>query len=157
MLRAAWRVLRNAGACEDVLQGVLLKVWQQFDQIGEHPNPPALLLKITVDAAFDARRKILREARRELGVEHDVSASVESPLNQVLLEELQSELTVAITNLPDQQRTCIWMHCVEGLDYRDIAAALGIDEATVRTHVYRGRRVLKARLSHLHESLEKAE
>lgn len=86
-----------------------------------------------------------------------MAANVVSPLSQVLYEELQSELVTAILDLPEQQRNCIWMHCVEGLEYSLIAAAMTIDEATIRTHVSRGRRMLKSRLRHLHESNEKAE
>ena len=44
----------------------------------------------------------------------------------------------ALLKVPGEQRTCMVLHFVEGLKYREIAEILGISEDAVRKRVARG-------------------
>jgi RNA polymerase sigma-70 factor (ECF subfamily) len=45
----------------------------------------------------------------------------------------------ALTALPEEQRTCVWLCDVEGLSYADIAEVVGCPVGTVRSRIARAR------------------
>ena len=49
--------------------------------------------------------------------------------------------------LPRQQRAAVVLRFYEDLDYPEIAAVLGLAEATVRSHVHRALAALRVELS----------
>jgi RNA polymerase sigma-70 factor (ECF subfamily) len=53
------------------------------------------------------------------------------------------ELLWALHRLPDRQRAAIVMHYYADRPVRDVAAALGVSQATARVHLNRGRRRLR--------------
>ncbi|MCX7022267.1 MAG: SigE family RNA polymerase sigma factor, partial [bacterium] len=48
-----------------------------------------------------------------------------------------------LAELPENERRAIELAYLEGVDYRDAAAALGCPEATLKTWVHRGRKKLR--------------
>ena len=57
--------------------------------------------------------------------------------------ELQARVNVQLESLPDMQRACFRLCVLEGLSSREVAGALGVSDATVRTHVYRARQTMR--------------
>lgn len=55
-------------------------------------------------------------------------------------------LRVFLQDLPARQREALYLVDVEGLDPGEAAARLGANSATLRTHLFRARRTLRARL-----------
>jgi RNA polymerase sigma-70 factor (ECF subfamily) len=52
----------------------------------------------------------------------------------------------AVAELPQAQRTALLMREIDGLDYRAIAAALGVPVNTAKSHVFRARDGVAARI-----------
>ena len=63
------------------------------------------------------------------------------------LAEDQSNVTLALARLPDEQQHAIQAHVVHERDYAEIAAELRCSEAVVRQRVSRGLRTLRTRLA----------
>ena len=66
---------------------------------------------------------------------------------QALNGELRGELERAIAELPDEYRTAMVLHDVEGLSNPDIAEALGISLPAVKSRVHRSRLYVRKRLA----------
>lgn len=78
-------------------------------------------------------------------------ASVSVPLPDVSLKQ-QSEADVvrcAIQQLPEAYRSPLMLRYYEDLSFRDLAQTLGMGEATARSRVHRGLRLLKHELEAL--------
>ena len=54
--------------------------------------------------------------------------------------------TRAIDGLPEDYRTAVVLSDVHGLRYAEIAEILGIPEGTVKSRLFRGRRILQKKL-----------
>ncbi|MDF3290189.1 MULTISPECIES: RNA polymerase sigma factor [Streptomyces] len=93
--------------------------------LSAHDRPVAL----TETAAFDAVSRALREAQEQFAV-------LESRIG----------LYSAIAELPERQCDVIVLRFALGYDDPFIAALLGVEESTVRSHVSIARRKLAARL-----------
>ena len=55
---------------------------------------------------------------------------------------LRVDMTRMFSQLAVQQRQMLWLAYVEGADHREIAAALGLRERSVRVLLFRARRKL---------------
>jgi RNA polymerase sigma-70 factor (ECF subfamily) len=159
MMRAVWRVMRDPNEVEDAFQEALLTVWKRWDRICIHPNPQALVLQISINAAHDALRRKLRHGRllETDVIPEDIPDASPSAAQGISDAEQETHVLRAIGLLPKKQARAILMHAVEETPYGDIAAAMDCREATVRKHVARARAKLRSLLSHLIPTVHKEE
>lgn len=152
MMRSIWRIVRQREAAEDALQDALTVVWKKRRTVAAHPNPQALILRIAVQAAYDAARK----SRRRLG--HEIPGLPEAPAGDPSsppvtkgLEDrgLRDAILEAIARLPRRQATAVLLRVVEERSYGEVALAMDCSETTARVHVMRGKALLARRLSRL--------
>jgi RNA polymerase sigma factor (sigma-70 family) len=141
MLRTAWRITRGRDRARDALQDAMARIWRHRERVRSHPNPAALILRIGIQAAIDARR---REGRwRRIGggaMPRAVSAGGNSdPGATAERRELRDFVLEAIARLPKKQAAAVTLHVLEEQPYEAVAAALGCAEPTARVHVLRGR------------------
>ena len=61
----------------------------------------------------------------------------------ILKDEQQKQLLKLVQRLPQKQRHSIALHYFEDMPVKDIAQRLGCSEATVKTHLHRGRKKLE--------------
>jgi RNA polymerase sigma-70 factor (ECF subfamily) len=138
MVRAVWRVVRDADLADEALQDALGTLWRKLDALRTHSNPEAFVLRVCLDAAYDRLRERLRARRRDAPADEAApdpgGASDRAEVREVL---------EAIRRLDRRQATAILLHAVHGEPYRAVAQALGCGEATARVHVQRAREKLR--------------
>lgn len=151
MLATIWRILRNDEDVADAHQQALIRIWEHFKQVARHPNPPALVLRICIQASYDELRKRTRSRRLENLAEHldRLTDSSPSALQRLRDEEQSAEIRHAIAALPRKQALATMMRVIDQQSYAEIAQALGCSEVTARSHVARGRAKLAQRLARL--------
>jgi len=149
MMRSIWRIVRQREAAEDALQDALAIIWRKRDTVARHPNPQALILRITVAAAYDAVRKSLRRLSHEVpGLPDQPADDSADPVTKGSEDRsLRDTILEAIGRLPKRQATAVLLHLVEEQSYEEIARGMGCSEATVRVHVMRARTALARRLA----------
>ena len=158
MLRAVWRVVRDPQLVEDTLQDALTAIWRIRQKIRSHPNPQALILRITTDVSCDALRKSLRLQRREQPESARESVSLVQDPAPLLAETAHFEMKMrrAVAALPEKQAAAVLLRFVLGQPYASIAQSLGCSEPTARIHVMRGRAGLRRMLAYLVEPVRSA-
>jgi len=150
LLRTVFRVLRDPDAARDALQDALLRVWQHRDEVREHPNPEALIVRIGYHAAIDAvRRERRRPPAIDAGPEQLPDTPSRGPFAALERVELRRTVLEAIGRLPQNQAVAVLLRVVEEESYSSVAQALGCAEITARIHVMRGRARLCRLLGHL--------
>jgi len=143
VLRFCWRLLRSSEA-EDLAQDTFVRAFVHFERFD--PERPVLPWLIAI-----ARRLCLDVLRRR-----KVSAMADalppsapprpSPESEAAVRELLSHLDRALADLDDGPKEAVILFHIEGLSYRDIAAALEVPMGTVMTWLHRGRAQLKQAL-----------
>jgi RNA polymerase sigma factor (sigma-70 family) len=148
MMRSIWRVVRDKEAAEDALQDALAVIWRKRNTVARHPNPQALILRISVDAAIDAARKIRRRLGHEVqGLPEDAADGAAVPVTKASEDRgLRAAVLEAVAGLPKRQAAAVLLHIVEEQPYEEVARAMGCSESTARVHVLRGRAALARRL-----------
>ena len=149
MMRSIWRIVRNADLAEDSLQDALAVIWKKRHQVRQHPNPPALILKICLNAAYDSLRRLERMPRHtDLSQADHVPATLNQDAAQDLAgRELEEQVHRAIRRLPRKRALAVMMRLIHEEPFDAIARALDCSEVTVRIHVSKGRAQLRKWLS----------
>lgn len=151
MIQTVWRVLRDPDDADDAMQEALSRIWRRLKQIERHPNPKALLLRMTANTAYDMLRRRIRRQKHESPqlVPATLRDSRPNPSDRLLQRQCQVEISAAISRLPRNNAIAILMRLVQEQPYEAIAEALGCSPATARIHVSRGRAKLRQKLAHL--------
>ncbi len=126
----------------DVAQEAFVKLYQR----GSLPDAPAAWL-ITVamnlfrNAAKSRRRRLeLLTPSRAEGILADPPSS---PDRAIEAEDSRRRVRSALDQLPEREREMLLLHA-EGYGYREIAAALGLNEASIGVFLARARRAFRA-------------
>jgi RNA polymerase sigma factor (sigma-70 family) len=146
MMRAIWRVVHDPDLAEEAFQESLATLWRKLPAVSRHPNPPALVLRIAVQAACDQLRALRRRRGRFLPLDEAGGAAAVPPGDAVAERERRDAILGAIARLKRRQATAFLLRAVHGEPYEAIAGALGCSEATARVHVMRAREKLRRRL-----------
>ena len=154
MTRLVWRIVRDREDAEDALQDALSTIWKKRRRVCVHPNPRALVLRICINAAYDALRKQHRRRKHEEPNSYEqnhahIASSQTGALEKLVQKETEKEILAAIGRLPRRQAVAVLLRIVREQPYDMIARIMGCSEGTVRIHVARGRNRLSQWLAHL--------
>ena len=145
LLRVASRLCGSAEAGEDLLQETFLQAWRSFHRFEPGTNCRAWLYKILL-FTFSAQNR--RRARQPLLVDLDAAGETALSVDVRTPDPLTVEaVRAACDQLPEHFRTLLVLVDVEGLSYREAAAALDIPIGTVMSRLSRGRGLLRLALA----------
>jgi RNA polymerase sigma-70 factor (ECF subfamily) len=133
------RVLGSAARADDIVQEAYLRLLRTPPPIDDPGQLRAYLFRIASNLIHDRWREEQRERKSA-----DVRWSEPDSVNPD--PSLRLDMTRLFEQLRPQQRQLMWLAYVEGADHREIAAALGLRERSVRVLLHRARRKLAALL-----------
>jgi RNA polymerase sigma-70 factor (ECF subfamily) len=147
----AVRLLGSAADAEDAAQTVFLRAFQRYDEVVTSPAAAGWLKTTTRNvclnhlARYRSRWRFFSELAEEGRAPYpDTIASNVLPIvEQLERADLTAALEQAIRGLPDHQRVPLVFFHFEGASYQEIADALGVSLAKVKTDIHRGRETLR--------------
>lgn len=143
--RLAMAMLGSQAEAEEVAQEVLIAAHDAFPDFRGEGTVRAFLFGIA--RRMCAKRLEIRGRRdRRLRLVHDADAEVGLPDALVEARRRAIRVRAAIEELKPSERDAVVMRYEGGLEYEEIATALGIDEPAARKRVSRGLAHLKALL-----------
>lgn len=145
----AFVLVGRRSVAEELTQDAFLAAFRRWDRIGGYDDPAAWIRRVVTNMATSFWRTRAREARAitRLAARRVEAADVDTGDDQ---------FWAAVRALPRRQSQCVALRYLEDRSTHEIAAVLGIAEATVRVHLHAGRRSLAERLGeHLDEEDER--
>jgi len=138
-------VVGDADEAEDVVQEVLIKSWNKREQIVGLDNPPAWLMRMTKHQAIDRLRSAkVRNLRETEAAPADVDQL--TPYRLTAANDTLTHVHRILQQLPPAQRQVLQLREIDGLEYREIAAATGLSMDKVKVYLHRGRSKMRALL-----------
>jgi RNA polymerase sigma-70 factor (ECF subfamily) len=148
---AAYRIVNNQQAAEDVLQEVFLQVWEKaalYDP--SRGKPLTWAITLTRNKAIDRLRATQRRGRLQNSLERDVGSSEQfdgrSSFDAVDLLEKGKLVGEAMRKLPSEQREALDLAFFSGLTQSEIAEHLNEPLGTIKARIRRGMLKLKSLL-----------
>jgi RNA polymerase sigma-70 factor (ECF subfamily) len=156
--RIAFHYLRDAADGDEAVQDAFVKAYTHMGTFREDLPFEVWFTRILINGCLDrlkARRRrerwIARPTIDSDGVERNpaehLAARGPSPEDQVLHDERRRRLKAAMTELPDRQRLVFVLSHFEGRTSREVSSITGLNESTVRVHLFRAIRRLRTLLS----------
>ena len=155
-VRVAYQYLRDSADADEAVQDAFVKVFAHIGSYREAWPFEVWFTRILINGCLDRRKARLRrdrwfvpaeevrgadEARRAFGGASDLD-----PEARLLARERRDRLDDAVNRLDGRQRT-VFMLCHYGdCTPREVSAVTGLNESTVRVHLFRAARKLRGLL-----------
>ncbi len=146
----ALKLTRARDDAEDLVSDTILRAFDRWEQYQLGTNVRAWLFTILYHTFVSRKRRI---DAREVQLPEDPegwsayeAVGETDPEGKFYDSFIDEEVTREIDRLPEDYRTAVVLSDIQGLRYAEIAEILGIPEGTVKSRLFRGRRILQKRL-----------
>lgn len=160
----ALRLTRSEEDAEDLIQETMLKAYRYFDKYERGTNCKAWLFKIMTNTFINRYRK--QQKRKEVLVDDDfrpLHERAEAPRPDPLAQHFEDqqhmfhklfgdEVKAALEEIPVDFRMVVILADLQDFAYKEIAEIMDCPIGTVMSRLFRGRRMLQARLAHYAET-----
>jgi RNA polymerase sigma-70 factor (ECF subfamily) len=157
-LRIAFHYVRDAADADEAVQDAFIKAYMHIGTFREELPFEVWFTRILINGCLD---RIKARKRRErwiaptpvdsMGVERNpadyLPSRGPSPEDQVLALERRRQLNGALSKLPERQRLVFMLSHFEGRSSREVSTMTGLNESTVRVHLFRAIRRLRSLLA----------
>ena len=159
LFRTARSILRNDDDAQEAVQEGYLHAWRALATFRSEARLSTWLVRIVVNEALGRlRRPGIQQAQvvpLHAGMDTDgetpemqmTANPDEQPETSVMRAEIRQQIEARIDTLPEAFRTGFMLRGVQELSVEEVAAALGLPEATVRSRFFRARGILREGLS----------
>jgi RNA polymerase sigma-70 factor (ECF subfamily) len=157
--RFALRLTGSPGEAEDLVQDTFLRALRAWDQYTPGTKAKSWLFTICRNAFLRGRERDTRRDQLVSEAAHaspDSSAGREMPLfagnadydpeGDFFRSLVDDRILEAIDALPDDFREAVVLSDLQGLTYQEVAEILQVPLGTVKSRLFRGRRLLQQRL-----------
>jgi RNA polymerase sigma factor (sigma-70 family) len=152
----AYNLTHHDENAQDLVQNTYLKAFRSMKNYAKGTNAKAWLFTILKNTFINEYRKLVRQPRKvdydevlNHHQEDDNHSSFSSyvDLREEMIESMMGdEVTIAISELPDDFRIVILLCDIEECSYEEIAEITQIPIGTVRSRLHRARNMLKEKL-----------
>lgn len=150
----ALKLTNDPDEADDLVQDTMLKAYRFFDKFEKGTNCKAWLFQIMKNSFINNYRKSAKEPDKvdyedvqnfyeNIKAEEVNSSHFESDAFHDILDD---EIVNALSTLPDDFRTIVFLSDIEGYSYEEIASFLDCPIGTVRSRLHRARKMLYALL-----------
>jgi RNA polymerase sigma-70 factor (ECF subfamily) len=148
--RIAYAVLRRHHDAEDATQETFLRVLRYSSKLSRVEDPKTWLARIAWRVAVDRSK---HDRLKQISLDDR-----ERPVAQLASSESNADVTIQgaqiggmleklIEALPEKLRQTLILSTIEEMSPREVGLTLGINQAAVRSRVFRARQILKEKLA----------
>jgi RNA polymerase sigma-70 factor (ECF subfamily) len=156
-MRIAYQYLHDAADADEVVQDSFVKVFGHIGAYREAWPFEVWFTRILVNGCLDRRKARIRRGRWSVQTDdaevlHDARPAFSGgtvaldPEARLLARERRARLAAAIDRLDGRQRTIFMLSHYGDCTPREVSAVTGLKESTVRVHLFRAARKLRALL-----------
>jgi RNA polymerase sigma-70 factor, ECF subfamily len=157
-VRIAYHYLRESADADEAVQDAFVKAYMHLGTFREELPFEIWFTRILINGCLD-RLKARRRRERWMaprvvdanGTERDPAEYLPSrgpsPEEHVLADERKRQLAAALGKLPERQRMIFMLSHYDGRTSREVSAMTGLNESTVRVHLFRAIRRLRGLLA----------
>lgn len=152
------RLISNPSTREEICQDVFVKVFKNLASFEFNSKLSTWIARIAHNTTLSHLEKKKVSLYEDSNLESDEGVSYEQTISEdlwgnhltpdVLLEQkdLRDLMQKEILSLPDVYRTILGLFHGDEMTYEEISTTMGIPEGTVKSYIFRARKMLKDRL-----------
>src|SRR5262245_11933635 len=151
--RIAYQYLRDAADADEAVQDAFVKVFSRINSYREAWPFEVWFTRILINGCLDRRKARSRRERWFVGGDaaradeaRTAADASDDPEHRLLARERRARVAAAIDRLDGRQRTVLMLCHYGDCTPREISAMTGLNESTVRVHLFRAARKLRSLL-----------
>lgn len=156
-IRIALHYMRDAAEADEAVQDAFVKAYSHLASFREELPFEVWFTRILINGCLDRIKARTRRGRWFVpmpdgpGGQQDFAERTPgkgaSPEEQLLARERRVAVTRALAKLPERQRSVFMLSHFEGCTSREVSVITGLNESTVRVHLFRAIRRLRTLLA----------
>jgi RNA polymerase sigma-70 factor (ECF subfamily) len=147
LVRFAYSIVHVRDTAQDVVQGVVCKVWEQGETFSPHGSIEAYLYAAVRNESLKIGRSRDMRLRHEANVRDAiVSNNTSSPDEVIVMDELTEAYHRALRDLTERQRTAFVLRYTDERTVSDVAHILGVTVRATERLLARATEELRAAL-----------
>jgi RNA polymerase sigma-70 factor, ECF subfamily len=143
VLVTARRLLGNPADAEEAAQDVFIRVFKYLHRFDRSKPFEPWLYRLTVNACNDIASRRARPGEDLRLEDHELMTVEPTPHDTFSADEQRRLMQCAVASLPQKQRAAVVLRDLQGLSTAEVAQALDVSQATVRSHLSSARLRLK--------------
>jgi RNA polymerase sigma-70 factor (ECF subfamily) len=147
MYRFALSYLKNEEEAKDIVQEVLLNLWDSRNDLAKVKNLEAWCMTLTKNKSLDALKRAGKKRNEKLEIHHESShATNYTPYEVVTEKESVENVKSIVDDLPEKQKAAFTLREIQGYSYLEICDIMEINMSQVKVNIHRARTAIKDRL-----------
>ncbi len=147
VLRYLERMVRDAGAAEELAQEVFVRVFRARESYRPEARFSTWLYTIATRLALNELRRPHRRRPHDSADDEEgrglrLAGELPSAESVAAARERGDAVDAALATLPERQRSALWLAAVEGRSYAEVAEMLDTSQKSVKALVHRARSAL---------------
>lgn len=138
------RLTESTSQAEDAVQDIFLKLWLRREKLADIIDFENYLFVMTRNEVYSAFRSAVRQKQLSEVLAYSMPVSDNNTLSSVMEKEFAQVLEEAVNRLPHQQRQVYLLSKEHEMKREEIAKTLHISSETVKTHLTRALRHIRA-------------
>jgi len=152
--RIAWHYLHDAADADEAVQDAFVKAYTHIASFQRNLSFEVWFTRILINGCLDRQKARTRRSRwlmpladagrrDQAAIERASRPTDRSPEQLVLAREWRDQVSAAVNKLPGRQRLVFMLCHYNDHSTRDVAEITGLNESTVRVHLFRAVRKLR--------------
>jgi RNA polymerase sigma-70 factor (ECF subfamily) len=144
----AFKILNNEQEAKDIVQDTFIKVWLNLEKYNSDKKFANWLYTITMNLCLDKLRS-LKQISSDEDIENKIIDLISSDnADQKMIDDEFGKIVSLLTNkLTPKQKIVFSLHCLEGLEVKEIVEITGMTPAKIKSNLFLARKKMQIKLS----------
>lgn len=139
--------LSDDADAEEILQDILLSVWENRKKLKIDKSIKSYLFRIAVNKVYNHLKRKVVERKYQYYLSSNELTPGNDVEDKIYFQELKETIDQILAQLPDQQRRIYQLSRMDDMSHTEIAKKLNLSIRTVENQIYRAHRFVKNKLS----------
>ncbi len=148
LYRFSKRIVGISEEAEDIVQEVIIKLWETREKMHTYKNIEAFAVTVTKNRSLDRLRS---KQFQNVSLTYESMNNADTSLQKKIETNNDIEnIQLIIEGLPEKQKLVFHLRDVEGYDFEEIEEMLEMNPNAVRTNLSRARKTIRDTLREYH-------
>jgi len=142
VIKVSYHITKDMDAAQDVCQEAFIKLYNRADGFPGVEDAKFWLIRVVKNLSFNYLEHEKVKIRAFDKIKHLPSFSDDTGEKQLLKKDAVEKVNIALEQLPENLKAPLVLREFGGMNYKEIAASLGISESNVKIRIFRAREAL---------------